>query len=680
MKKKAYIIILAMILIFSPANKSFAFDADDFANIGQFYNDLSKKYTDFLEKNKLIKDLANSAKVIVQKKLSNSALLNITNSSVNWINSGYSDWGASGEPFYLTDPNSFFKNLADKEINKIVDEIAFNPEKNPYGASIAQDVINASLDNFDDKFTFTLEKTIGDKWEDFEDDFTVGGWNGYLDFITNPANNPIGAALLVQDELTKRQSTEVANTERELSNSDGGGFLSLKECVKWKDDSPPEDIDGYTFDILSEFGISDSCEEYRTTTPGSVISNTLSAVTQTTFENINLKNALGGDLISSLIDNLFTKILTDGLNYITNSVNIGENYITENYLGQDILATIGNIDIPGVETLNLQEIFEGQLDLETLIYDTSNTPEQYTLDELETVNEILALSKQIPVLLKDLDGCIPGPSYGWEQRFDEALNRTISTILQDDSSVYNNIQTSAKLVKSMIKNRYLYSGANIPSASSMNYIIGSTISNTNPGQYEQTLGNKSLALSRLNNLKNEYLSTPPTDQEALNQIAISYLAIEESLSDTSTLQNTENTKKQLQDDIDYISSLINQCQTEKNTNTFWDDDGDFDTNGDYLADIKVDLYGDYIPDGNGVMSAPHVVDLGFVASPTGYSALTFPLQTNSSITNEIYFYCQSIVNDKINSKLLEYHGDFVYGLGQNLKCLEFYFGDVYDYE
>lgn len=680
MKKKAYIIIFALILIFSPVNKSFAFDADDFANIGIFFKKLSEEYKDFLEKNKLIKDLAIAAEEVVQKKLSSSALVNITNSSVNWINSGYSDWGTSGAPFYLTNPNSFFKNLADKEINKIVDEIAFNPEKNPYGASIAQDIINASIDNFDDKFEFTLDEKIGDNLEEFENDFTVGGWDGYLTFITNPANNPIGAAFLVQEELKQRQSTEIANIERELSNSDGGGFLSLKECVKWEDGAPPEGIDGYTFDVLSEFGTSDNCEEYRTTTPGSVISNTLSAVTQTTFDNINLKNALGGDLLSSLIDDLFTKILNDGLNYITNSINTEYNYITENYLGQDLLATMGNIDIPGVETLNLQEIFEGVLNLETLTYDTSNTPEQHTLDEIETLNEILALSRQTPTLLRDLDSCIPGPNYGWEQRFDEVLNSKISTILQDDNNVYTEIQQSAKLVKSMIKDRYLYSGANIPSAPSMNYIISSTISNTNPNQYEQTLGNKSLALSRLNNLKNEYLSTSPTDQEALNKIAISYLSLEESLSGTSTLQNTESTKVQLQNDVDYINNLINQCQTEKNVNTFWDEDGDFDTNGDYIADIMVDLYGDYIPDGDGVMSAPNVVDLGFVATPTGYGTLTFPLQTNSSITNEMYFYCQSIINDKINSKLLDYYGEFVYGLGQNLKCSEFYFSDVYDYE
>ena len=40
-------------------------------------------------------------------------------------------------------------------------------------------------------------------WRKFNNDFGVGGWAGWLAMTQIPANNPVGFAMLTQQELNK---------------------------------------------------------------------------------------------------------------------------------------------------------------------------------------------------------------------------------------------------------------------------------------------------------------------------------------------------------------------------------------------------------------------------------------------------------------------------------------------
>lgn len=292
-----------------------------------------------------------------------TALAALTQTTINYINSGF-----EGNPYFARHENSLLASIGNQEVYSFVSELN-NPEKYPFGPEIAQSIATIHgcedpTDNgacFRDTAVFTLAEDIGENWEDFGDDFSVGGWEGWLSTTQNPYNNPIGFNFEASKEISRRINKEQSTIKDEISTN--GGFLSVKKCVAYyqveevttttkdgtftsyekvlDDNGNPiistvdsgdatndKEILYYnnagnpvydTGDISSSYdyeysylGEVDHCARYETTTPGSVISDQLNIHLGSSVRQLELADEMNESL-GAVFDALINKLVYDGL-------------------------------------------------------------------------------------------------------------------------------------------------------------------------------------------------------------------------------------------------------------------------------------------------------------------------------------------------------------------------------
>lgn len=176
------------------------------------------------------KDTAIKALEQVGAAIAGQLLNKLTESTVNWINSGFEE-----NPQYVENSTSFFKNLADVEVKGVIDQIGYDAKNFPFGKGVAVSLIKEYVNgkgDLKDKATFTLDKVIGPNYKDFSTDFSQGGWPGLQSLVENPNNTPIGAYIFAKKELHKKIDKVTTQVDKELTR--GQGFLDQKVCVKRK--------------------------------------------------------------------------------------------------------------------------------------------------------------------------------------------------------------------------------------------------------------------------------------------------------------------------------------------------------------------------------------------------------------------------------------------------------------
>ncbi len=292
-----------------------------------------------------------------------TALAALTQTTINYINSGF-----EGNPYFALHENSLLASIGNQEVYSFVSELK-NPEKYPFGPEIAQSIATTydckdPLDNgacFRDTAVFTLAEDIGENWKDFGDDFSVGGWEGWLSTTQNPHNNPIGFNFEASKEINRRVDKEQSTIKEEITTN--GGFLSVKKCVAYyqvnkvktttkdgtftsyekvldKNGNPvistveavdtggDKEILYYnnagnpvydTGDISSSWdyqysylGEIDHCARYETTTPGSVISDQINIHLGSSVRQLELADEMNESL-GAVFDALINKLVYDGL-------------------------------------------------------------------------------------------------------------------------------------------------------------------------------------------------------------------------------------------------------------------------------------------------------------------------------------------------------------------------------
>lgn len=176
-------------------------------------------------------------------------LQKLTLSTVNWINSGY-----DGSPSFIQNPEKFFKDIAKKEI------LQFGIEINgisPFSKDWMRNNALALKNKFADNARYSLEEMIAQttpecKGEDgvitgcdeaFSKDFSVGGWDAWTAMTQVPANNPLGAKLLFDNEIQKRLAGTNQSTAQDTRDAlkEASGFLGDQRCADPKGVTIEED-------------------------------------------------------------------------------------------------------------------------------------------------------------------------------------------------------------------------------------------------------------------------------------------------------------------------------------------------------------------------------------------------------------------------------------------------------
>ncbi len=189
-----------------------------------------KKQTEAIEDRALWEECLNG----IAYKVTKHQLATMTQKTINWVNSGF-----QGDPLFVKDNKTFFKDLADKQLSSFLVPLTSpaNQKSFPFGRDLAKSLINDAGKTFEQKAQSTLKNALkpGATTESFSKDFSQGssngGWGGWFSLTQNPQNNPLGFGLLATQKLQK--DTAQAEQEKRDQLNQGRGYLSDQKCVEW---------------------------------------------------------------------------------------------------------------------------------------------------------------------------------------------------------------------------------------------------------------------------------------------------------------------------------------------------------------------------------------------------------------------------------------------------------------
>ena len=368
------------------------------------------------------------------------ALQKVSDKTLNWVKTGF-----NGNPFYIRDIDSYVKSIENEKLDSYLNNhIATS---NPIFGNALRSVMKQQATGYSDGLLNKAMNTPeGKAYQAFQSDFTNGGWNALL----NPSYNPVGAYFDATDEVNDIIGIAVNNVQNELLQ--GNGFLSQKKCVEYEVAPRPAIVRTSGADTC---GIKDSqgnclgspssssagtqkpatgsstpkCKRYETVTPGQVISQQVSAITNSTvrqLENTNKINQVLGSFFDQLMNRLFSDGLTGtgrGSNTTTTGGGIGTNVVTgtngqtlsaatacQTPLGYDPATGGFNQDFDISRPQQLRKIIETQKS-----YITRSQDAQFRMQFV------------VPTL-GALDYCIPGPNPSWNNNLNENATAFINSL------------------------------------------------------------------------------------------------------------------------------------------------------------------------------------------------------------------------------------------------------------
>ncbi len=405
------------------------------------------------------------------------ALQGLTTSTVNWINTGY--WN---NPLFIENPDSFFKDIAKYEIKNVVDTFGYDSRRFPFGKDFALNIIDQYNRKLEDNAEYTLSKVLQDPilLRNYQNDFNVGGWNGFLINTQYPQNNYVGFQMLATENLARKLAgTSQTATEKVAKTLDQGmGFLSPQICTtnpnynngknefkqpklsqsdfdkNYQKNNPPpnpylsrsledssEDVENPAYrdwqigyetafkNAQTSFGLYNTCPPkpdgssgFEVTTPGSVVGSQIAKALGGAQDQASLAAAMGNS-ISAITDAFINKFVGKGLNSLATKINpVAPEEDTWDYYGNTLGSPASGR--AGWEAGPEQEIILSEFK-EKINNDITNITEELALINNESVANpgLMQVLGKVWPQARTLDICIPGPDLGWEDRLTKERDR-----------------------------------------------------------------------------------------------------------------------------------------------------------------------------------------------------------------------------------------------------------------
>lgn len=364
----------------------------------------------------------------------------ITLATVEWINSGF-----EGQPLYLSEPDTFFSNIATEEINLVTGTLTDpqNITQYPFGRQVMESILGSLQQTFYQNAQFSLNQVLAHgTYEEFSLDFSVGGWAGYT-ALFEPANNPFGSYLQTQDHLSRQISgTSISagfNFQQQLSQS--GGFLNQRECVvsgTGQADyiAPNGDMADYYvpsggpipqavytaagYDpnsntpqtqqqaaIIDGYVLRSQCAQWKTVTPGYVAADQITTALNIPTNEILTVDELN-ESIGLIFDALLAQLVEQGLESLS-----GGDASTNVALAQVQGYTPGSTSAGIEEPVTTGDIITGG----AIDYSLSQI-QGYYIDNIAVATPLLS---QLVLKIRSLDYCVPGPNPNWILYSEDAL-------------------------------------------------------------------------------------------------------------------------------------------------------------------------------------------------------------------------------------------------------------------
>ena len=501
-KKPVLIILIGLIIVIPTQTKAFLGIADvsfsfDAANFGQ---NTTSAASGAVSATHDIKEVVKFSWEKVLAQLAARTALNMSQQIINWGSTGF-----KGDPFYVRDMGSFMKSIADEQVTTFINSSVGG---SPFGQQLSETLIQAYTTGSAPQFN--LDQYVDDPLA-FADDFTAGGWRGWLAINANSGNNPLGYTLESSRYLSNQINNAVQNQKQELGFNNG--FLSMKKCVEYGSpitqdqiddgmgEQPPtyETVDDGSEPVTDEFnpggaeitlgegtsvtdtqtGVGDStgeftstepsCMRWETTTPGKLINEQLNKAVLSPLETAIKKNTQGG--IGDALISLAAGVISQGINNLVGSAIEG---------GSD---TGG----PGSNSAFGTTVIGGTLDWNTgtgtvaILEDPGNPGNisgdlsdsiKHTSEELDYLEQQRSLIAGYPLKELSLDMCLPGPDLKYATRLNETfqvVTRKLQNKAQKDTDNGDEASDAIRRLTSDMDSELLYIKQamieeNIPSA------------------------------------------------------------------------------------------------------------------------------------------------------------------------------------------------------------------------
>jgi|GEM_PF-3089482 len=208
-------------------------------------------------------------------------LRKLTAKTVNWINNGF-----KGNPGYLQNPQQFFLDVGDEVASDFLSQSGVNQLCTPFRPQVRLALVKNYV-NDNQNYSCTLD-ILRNNYDAFTRDFSEGGWQGWFEMTQNPRNNPLGAYIEANNNLTMQVASIRGQKQKELDLS--GGFLNLKRCPRGAE---------YTLNGQPACEVAE-----ETVTPGVMINDQLSRSLGATWDKLN-----AADEFNEIITALLTQIV-----------------------------------------------------------------------------------------------------------------------------------------------------------------------------------------------------------------------------------------------------------------------------------------------------------------------------------------------------------------------------------
>ncbi|KND48341.1 MAG: hypothetical protein AB198_02510 [Parcubacteria bacterium C7867-003] len=216
-----------------------------------------------------------AAKTIIRK---------LTTKTVNWINNGF-----KGNPGYLKDPGQFFLDVGDDVASQFLSQAKISKICTPFQPQVRLALVKNYIDDTDN-YACTLS-ILQNNYNAFTQNFAQGGWEGWFEITQNAQNNPYGAFLEAQKELSAQVSLGQKNYSKEIDLS--GGFLNLKRCPKGEE---------------TYIGAQKYCKvKEETVTPGDIISDQINTALGSKWGELVAADEFN-EIITALVSQLVEQV------------------------------------------------------------------------------------------------------------------------------------------------------------------------------------------------------------------------------------------------------------------------------------------------------------------------------------------------------------------------------------
>ncbi len=287
------------------------------------------------------------------RTLGRLAVQAITDSTVDWINSGF-----DGQPAYVQDFGQFFGKVADQSAGEFIQssDLAFlcSPFQLQVKIAIAQSYANRKSSSAG---SCTLTGVTSNINSFLNGNFSDGGWPAFLELTTVPSNNPYAGFVQGQIMLGNKIVYDTNNAKDSISP---GGFLSQTQKSNCKIRTT-KDPDGTS--RKEEYGCT-----YKIVTPGSVIEDSLHTAMDGQLDSLQLGESID-QILGALSNQLITKLLYNGLANVSPSDDFTDKKSTSK--AQTLMETLGNSvssaqQYAGVKQRTISDIQAAQQNLATV--------------------------------------------------------------------------------------------------------------------------------------------------------------------------------------------------------------------------------------------------------------------------------------------------------------------------